>query len=238
MIDQWYHGIVTNPEGRKIAYTMTPGSIVELFRTFDLVTVLPEMNSIHCGVKHVADGMIHQAEALGYPTDICGYMKSDLGPMTETYGGVGPFGKIPKPDLLVLNSAGCFTSIKWFEALSRRFQCPLQMVDIPFMSGDELPDYSKAYIKGQLEELIGVCEKISRTKFDIDKLRSILELSREAIGLSKKLLDFAMGSDRPSAVRRLFRGCFVHGAAHDSSRHAGMRGILSSSGREGGRGAG
>jgi benzoyl-CoA reductase subunit B len=197
LVSRWYEGLVSeqNTE-RKVVYTSTSGSIAELFRTFDFRVVLPQMNAIQCGVKRVATEMIHHGEALGYSPDICGYMKNDLGLLAGPPEGVGPFGKIPRPDLLVVDSAGCFTTIKWFEALGRHFDCPVHVLDVPFLRDGALSTSERAYVHGQLTELIKVCENVSGKKYDADKLRSIIDLSYQTIELWNKLLDF--GKLRPS----------------------------------------
>jgi benzoyl-CoA reductase subunit B len=202
LVDRWYRDLVSGAGGGKVVYALTSGSIAELFRAFGFRIVLPQMNAIHCGIRNVAIGMIDQGEALGCCPDICGYMKNDIGLMVGPAAGEGPFGRIPPPDLLVITNGGCFTSVKWFEALARYFDCPVHIVDIPFVREEELGRCDKAYVRGQIEELIGVCERVSGAKLDIDRLRGILDLSKEALELWIRLMSY--GKRRPSPFDGFF----------------------------------
>ncbi len=200
LIDRWYRELGSEEDDRKVVYLFSSGSISELFRAFDFRIVLPEMNAIRWSMRNVAVDMINRGETLGYPADICGYMKCDLGYSGETLD------KIPPPDLLVVPSGGCNTYIKWFEALERRFECPLKIVDVPFIRGEGLTEFDRTYIRGQLEELIPVCEEITGVKFDIDRLKETLGLATEAIELWKKLLE--MGKKRPSPFDGFFEAAY------------------------------
>ncbi|HDS30966.1 MAG TPA: hypothetical protein ENN67_07990, partial [Firmicutes bacterium] len=71
-----------------------------------------------------------------------------------------------------------------------------KIVDVPFVREDELTEFDILYTRAQIEELVPVCEELTGKKFDIDRLKEILNLSKEAIGLWNKLL--SMGKKRPS----------------------------------------
>ncbi len=189
---------------RKVVYMFTSGGIAELFRAFDFRIVYPEINAVHCSRRNAAVEMIRHGEDLGYSADICSYVKSDLGLMAGPLKGQAPFGKIPPPDLLVAVNSGCSTYIKWAEALSREFGCPLRILDVPFIREAGRTDFDHTYVRGQIEDLIPVCEEISGNKFDEDKLKNILELTGETVDLWKKLLEY--GKMRPSPLDSYFDG--------------------------------
>jgi benzoyl-CoA reductase subunit B len=197
MIDRWYEDLASDKRSdSKVVYTTTSGSIAEIFRAFDCRVVLPQMNAIQCGVKHKAVELIHDGEALGCSPDICGYMKSDIGLLAGPSAGIGPFGRIPPPDLLVVDCAGCFTAVKWFEALGRQFGCPVFVLDVPFIHDGGLSNSDRVFIRGQLGELIQLCEKVTGQKYRSDKLSSVVDLSRQTIELWSRLLEY--GKRRPS----------------------------------------
>ena len=175
---------------RKVVYLYTSGSIAELFRSFGFRVVFPEINCIHISRNNAAVEMIHHGEALGYGSHICSYVKSDLGLMAGPPQGQTPFGKIPKPDLIVINHTGCSTYIKWAEALQREFGCETRIVDVPFIREEGRTEFDHQYVRTQIEELIPTCEALSGRKFDQDKLREILGLTKETIDLWMRLLDF------------------------------------------------
>jgi benzoyl-CoA reductase/2-hydroxyglutaryl-CoA dehydratase subunit BcrC/BadD/HgdB len=47
----------------------------------------------------VSQGFIMTAEDMGYSSDVCGYVKNDIGLWKA--GTQGPFGGLPEPDLLL-----------------------------------------------------------------------------------------------------------------------------------------
>lgn len=203
LIDLWYEDLVSHPgDERKVVYTLSSGSVAELFRAFDFRVVMPEMNAIHCGVKKVAGEMIHEGEALGYSPHICGYMKCDLGLMAGPPRGEGPFGRLPMPDLLVANNGGCFAGMQWFSSLSRAFGKPVRFLDVPFVRESKPAEFDRKYVRGQLEELIEVCEELAGRKLDYDRLKSILALSAKAIALWNRLLSYA--KLKPSPIDGFF----------------------------------
>jgi len=182
---------------RKVVYIFTTGSIAELFRSFDFHIVLPEINAIQCSRRGLVVDLIREGESLGYTGDICSYVKSDLGLMTGSSRGEMPFGKIPPPDLIVITHGGCSTYIKWGEALGREFNCPVKIVDVPFVRESGQTEYDKAYVKGQIEDLIPICEEISGVKFDIDRLTEILKITHETNELWTRLLEYGKVTPAP-----------------------------------------
>ncbi len=205
MIKRYYHELEADEfSDCKVVYLFTSGNISELFRVFDLRIVYPEINALHCSRHHVSVEMIHHGEGLGYATDVCSYVKSDLGLMAGPPRGQAPFGRIPPPDLIVITHGGCSTYIKWAEALSREFGCPVEMVDVPFVREDSPTDYDHQYVRRQLEELIPVCEKLSGIDFEEKKLTAILSYTEKTIDLWRRLLEF--GKLKPSPFDAYFEG--------------------------------
>src|SRR3970282_2911042 len=117
MLAKYYGALETaNEDGVPVAYLFIPGNISELTQVFGFLPVYPEINARQCGIKKVAGENIIRAEDLGYSSDVCGYVKNDVGLMLKDRQS--PFGRLPKPDLLVCNYSGCNTFIKWFEGLA------------------------------------------------------------------------------------------------------------------------
>ena len=203
LTDRWYRELESEEFGeRNVVYTFTSGSIIELFRAFDFRVVLPEINAVHCSTANVAMEMIHDGEELGYAADVCSYVKSDLGLMAGPRKGNAPFGKIPAPDLIVVTHGGCPTHIKWAESLARELGGRMAIVDVPFVRDDQPTDFDHAYVRGQIESLIPVCEEMTGVSFDIDRLRRILGHTYEAIELFRKLLE--SGKLVPSPIDGFF----------------------------------
>jgi len=197
LVDRYYRELDSDEfADRKVVYLFTSGSIAELFRCFGFRIVFPEINCIHISRSNAAVEMIRHGEALGYGSQVCSYVVSDLGLMAGPPDGQTPFGKIPKPDLIVINNCGCSTYIKWAEALSREFNCEEKIIDIPFIREDGRTEYDHDYVRSQIEEVIPICEKLSGVKFDPDKLKEILGRTSETVDMWLELL--AYGKRKPS----------------------------------------
>lgn len=207
LLGAWYERIARAPEsGTKLAYTFVPGNVAELLRAFGFELVLPEINALQAGIKKTSDRLISIAEDRGYSSDVCGYVKTDVGMVVS--GGCGPVGlPLPKPDLLLCSFTGCTTFIKWFEALAELHGVPLVMLDVPYIrEGESIGPADRAYVVRQLEELIPVCETVTGVRFDPDRLREIVKLSAEAEDLWVDILLSA--HRRPSPLDAYFEAVF------------------------------
>lgn len=162
-----------------VAYTFVMGSMAEVLRAFDFHVVFPEINSLQAAVKKQSLEYLNKAEDYGYSTDVCGYVKADVG--TQLQGGRHPNGRIPKPSLVIATNM-CNTYVKWVEIWQRLHGCEVFVFDIPgqrAMSWDAKPgdaafEADKRYVLGQLEELIARSETITGRAFDMDRLRTAL----------------------------------------------------------------
>ncbi|HLB68725.1 MAG TPA: 2-hydroxyacyl-CoA dehydratase family protein [Thermoplasmata archaeon] len=205
LLAEYYHSLSDEGRnGRKVAYLFVPGNVIELVRCFDMLPVYPEINALQCGIKKVAGELILQAENLGYSSDVCGYVKNDIGLMLSDR--MSPFGQLPKPDLLVCNYSGCNTFVKWFEALAHFYGAELFVLDIPYLRERSPSTEDITYVVSQLEELANVCARVSGVPFDRDRLRHVLELSAKAERLWVEVLHTAQG--RPSPFDAYFEAVF------------------------------
>ena len=215
---QWFASLtdVAN-DGGQAAYVFVMGSLNEVLKTFDLPVVFPEINSLQTAVRRVAHEYLAEAEDYGYSPDICGYVKADVA--VQLRGGEHPMGKVPKPSLAVLTNA-CNTYIKWAEFWERTHKIPVFTIDVPgsreadgaTWQGDPDFENDRRYVEAQLKELIELCEKVTGKKFDIDKLREVLE---HANGISrgwKRVLE--LNKSRPSLFNALTDGTIYLGVAN------------------------
>jgi benzoyl-CoA reductase subunit B len=164
----------------------------------------PEINALQCGIKRVSQDFIMTAEDMGYSSDVCGYVKNDIGLWKS--GNQGPFGSLPKPDLLLCTYCGCTTFIKWFEALAEYYDVPLVMLDVPYQREGRIEPGDVAYIVGQLREIAGTCERLTGTKLDEARLSEVVALSAEAEDLWTSILHSARR--RPSPFDAYFEAVF------------------------------
>ncbi len=203
--------------GAQSAYVFVMGSINEILKTFDLPVVFPEINSLQTAVRRTAHEYLDQAEDYGYSPDICGYVKADVA--VQLRGGEHPMGKIPKPSLAVLTNA-CNTYIKWAEIWERMYNIPIFTIDIPgtreadrqVWQGDADYENDRRYVEVQLRELITLCEKVTKKKFDIDKFREILRLAIDMSAGWKRVLE--LNESRPAVFNALTDGTIFLGVAN------------------------
>jgi benzoyl-CoA reductase subunit B len=207
----------TADRGGQSAYVFVMGSINEILKTFDLPVVFPEINSLQTAVRRVAHEFLDEAEDYGYSPDICGYVKADVA--VQLRGGAHPMGKIPKPSIAVLTNA-CNTYIKWAEIWERMYGTPMFTVDVPgtreaggqTWPGDGDFENDRRYVEAQLKELIGLCEKVTGKKFDIDKLREVLGHANDMSVGWQRVLD--LNKSRPSLFNALTDGTIYLGVAN------------------------
>jgi len=165
--------------GGPVAYTFVMGSMAEVLRAFDFHLVFPEINALQAAVKKQSLEYLNKAEDYGYSTDVCGYVKADVG--SQLQGGRHPNGHIPKPSLVIATNM-CNTYVKWVEIWQRMHGCPVFVIDLPGQRGmgwraepgEPAFEADRRYVQGQLEELIALCEKISGKPFDLDRLRQVM----------------------------------------------------------------
>ena len=205
LLNGWYRRLASAPaDGRKVAYLFVPGNVAELLRVFDIEVCYPEINALQCGIKRVSQEFIMAAEDLGYSSDVCGYVKNDIGLWKS--GNKGPFGGLPKPDLLLCTYCGCTTFIKWFEQMAEYYDVPLVMLDVPYLRDGRIDPGDVAYIVGQLREIAGTCSRLTGRPFDEARLAEIVERSRRAEDLWASILHSARR--RPSPFDAYFEAVF------------------------------
>lgn len=218
MITAHYKALEEAPQtGKKLVYTFVPGNLNELIRCFDnLLPVHPEINALQNAMRKRTGKMVTDAEKLGHSEDVCTYVKADIGMLRS--GNIGPAGtRIPNPDLLLLSYTGCFTFMKWFELLREEYKAPVAMLHTPYQGDGMISDSMRAYVVKQLqEEVIPKLEKVSGEKFDIDKLRELLQRSREAEDDLVAVLEAA--KHRPSPIDSYFGAVYYVGPIFSAFR--------------------
>lgn len=166
-------------DGKKICYTFVPGNLIELLHCFDVVPVFPEVLGLQMGLRRTADQYIELGENEGYSDDICSYVKASVG--MHLRENMGPYGvKLPEPDFLFLIFSTCFTFMKWWEILRKLYDCPIITIHLPYRHHDKTTPEETRYGIDQFEKVvIPQFEGITGVRFDLDKLKEKLALSRQ-----------------------------------------------------------
>ncbi|MDH5506792.1 MAG: 2-hydroxyacyl-CoA dehydratase family protein, partial [Anaerolineae bacterium] len=203
--------------GGHAAYVFVMGSMAEILQVFDLPMVFPEINSLQTAIRRVAHEYLDEAEDYGYSPDICGYVKADVA--LQMRQGEHPMGRIPKPSLAVLTNA-CNTYIKWGEIWERMYKTPTFVLDVPgtreaggqTFPGNETFENDRRYVQAQMKDLITLCEEITGTQFDIDRLRETLDNTNQMNRAWKRVLE--LNQNHPSGFNALTDGTIYLGVSN------------------------
>ncbi len=214
----WFNELTEQAELKKgVPYVFVMGSMNEILKSFDFPVVFPEVNSLQTAIRKDSANLLNQAEDYGYSPDICGYVKADLA--MQLNDGKHPMGRIPKPNMAVFTNA-CNTYIKWAEIWERLSGIPIFTSDIPgtradgtaSAPGSEEFKAEQKYVKGQIKELIELCEKISGQKFDIDKFKEVLGYTNRMMTAWNKVME--LNASMPAVFNALTDGTVFLGVVN------------------------
>lgn len=192
MADYFYElDAAANDESKKVAWCTSVGP-AELLLSFGFLVYYPENHGAMLGATRMATSLIPITNVIGYSPDICSYLTSDVGsfikketPLSKAYEGIQG---VPQPDVLVYNTNQCRDVFDWFSWYSRELQVPIMGIST-FRNIGNITDEILVGIVQQLKDLIPQLEKISGNKFDIDRFREIMALSKKCTNLWKEVLD-------------------------------------------------
>ncbi len=175
----------------KVAWCTSVGP-AELLLSLGFVVHYPENHGAVLGSTRTAMEYIPVANSVGYSPDICSYLTSDVGafikketPLSKGYEGIEG---VPKPDVLVYNTNQCRDVQDWFGWYSRELGVPALGISTYRNIGEITEEHLNSIVY-QIKGLIPPLEKISGNKFDIDKFREVLSLSKDCTLLWKKVLE-------------------------------------------------
>jgi benzoyl-CoA reductase/2-hydroxyglutaryl-CoA dehydratase subunit BcrC/BadD/HgdB len=182
----------------KVAWCTSVGP-AELLRGMGFQVYFPENHGAMLGSSRLATECIPATNALGYSPDICSYLTSDIGsylkkktPLQKAYGLEG----VPRPDVLVFNTNQCRDVKDWFAWYARELKVPLIGVhsyrNIGTITGDEIQDIAE-----QIRRLIPVLEEVCGEKFDLDRFKEAVRLSRDCSRLWRAVLETASAVPSP-----------------------------------------
>ena len=183
---------------KKIAWCTSVGP-AELLRGMGFLVYYPENHGAMLGATRTATDLIPYANAIGYSPDICSYLTADIGsyiqkktPLTGAY----KIESVPKPDVLVFNTNQCRDVQDWFAWYSRELNVPMMGIHTHRDIGD-IKEFQISDIAKQTENLIPGLEEVSGEKFDMDRFKEAVELSRQTSVLWRACLEAASAIPSP-----------------------------------------
>ncbi|UCF68252.1 MAG: benzoyl-CoA reductase subunit B, partial [Acidobacteriota bacterium] len=133
-------------------------------------------------------------------------------------GNIGPTGtRLPKPDLLLLSYTGCYTFMKWFELLREEYDCPTVFLQVPYQGDGQMTAEHREFMVRQLHDsVIPALEKVTGRKYDEERLRENLALSRQAEDDLVAVLHAA--KNKPSPIDSYFGAVYYVGPIFSAFR--------------------
>jgi len=183
---------------KKIAWCTSVGP-AELLRSFDFEVYFPENHGALLGATRSAMDFIPEAIKCGYSGHVCSYTTADIGayqkkqsPLQLHYGMKG----IPKPDIIAYNTNQCREVEDWFTFYANEYKCPIVGIQPPRYLDEVSQDEVDLVVK-QFKKMLPVCEQVSGQKFDLDKFKEVLKLSKDATLLWQKVLKTSVSNTPP-----------------------------------------
>ncbi|MFP5470551.1 MAG: 2-hydroxyacyl-CoA dehydratase subunit D [Bacteroidia bacterium] len=174
---------------KKIAWCTSVGP-AELLRSFGFEVYFPENHGALLGATRTAMDYISEAIKCGYSGHVCSYTTADIGsylkkqtPLQSHYGLKGH----PKPDIIAYNTNQCREVQDWFHFFADEFNCPIVGI-MPPRHVDEVTQNEVDLVVKQFKNMIPICEQVSGQKFDENKFKETVRLSKEATLLWQKVL--------------------------------------------------
>lgn len=200
-----------NQSGRPVAWSAAyiPA---ELLFAFDLPVVYPENYSCLCAAKGESVNFCQAAESQGFSKDLCSYFRTTMGSLLTGKSMLRH--DLPKPDLLFTTTGNCDAHLKWFEQLSKDFNRPLFVMDVPYnqacaLSPEDVEQASVDYYVAQLEDLIEFLERHTGWPFDMQELERRVELSDQASALWLETLEYRKNVPAPMSAADAFTAVYL-----------------------------
>jgi len=130
---------------------------------------------------------LEAAEKRGYARDLCAYMRNYWGSiLTDRYAFGGPF---PKPDFFYTAHI-CCSHAKWYQVASELDGgTPTYAVDVSIGPHDQVTPHGIRYLVGQLQDSIEWMERITRRRYDDERLVRAVETETESMALWARICD-------------------------------------------------
>jgi len=208
---QYFTELVEGPkQGKKTAWCTSVGP-AELLRAMGFSVHFPENHGAMLGSTRMAVDLIPAANARGFSPDICSYLTADIGSHIK---GETPFQKMklpgpPKADVLVFNTNQCRDVKDWFQFYAREWNVPCIGIHTPRSIG-ELSEPMIDDVARQTEALVEPLEQVAGQRFDIDRFREVVGLSKQCSDLWEATLKTATAVPSPLSF---FDACIQMGPA-------------------------
>ena len=189
----WFAKLRADVFEKKTPYAIVQADMpIELFHAMDVAVVSNQWWAAMISAKRLAPYYLDQLNAMGYHDGLCRYCSLSLAStLACTIAGdpaQAPWGGLPKPALLSARlTCDCIQRV--FETWAAKFGAPFVPLDAPGAS--ELPprwwelsrhrwselfeSHRLDFMVAQFHSLIATLERLTGIKFDLERLRALME---------------------------------------------------------------
>lgn len=167
----------------------------EIFYAMDIVPLDASFHLTYVGFIggcEVFKDYLEAAAGYGLPIETCSIHRILIGMVIKE--------AISPPDFIVGTSHACDGEIKAFETLTDLCQCPDYFLDHPYRADAE----GVEYYKREMEGLIQFLEEKTSQKFDFNKLKEVVELSKQATDLYRQINEMRKAVPAPMGSGEFF----------------------------------
>lgn len=148
----------------------------ELFNAMGVKVISPENYSTILCAKQMAKPFCEAAESKGLSRDLCAYGRCING-MIEL--DQGPYGPLPVPDMLVLDTAICGLHGKMWEGPAFHYRVPFFRLDGAFRFNETVEKAQVDFRVSQLKRMVEFTQEQLHVKFDYDLFKENMRRSIE-----------------------------------------------------------
>lgn len=193
--------------GQKVAWNFFGSYTEPILAAFDIVSAYPENYGAVCAAKRVQQPFLEAAESEGYPFEACGYTRVSLGfsLLCQRLGAMppsAPYGGMPGPDIVLVNSTLCDSRQKFAQAVRRYWRdVAIFCLDVVWPpQGARLESakgYYIEYLTAELRRLIAFLEQQTGRKLDKDRLWHYIRLHNEVLRTYDKIFKLLQAVPSP-----------------------------------------
>jgi benzoyl-CoA reductase/2-hydroxyglutaryl-CoA dehydratase subunit BcrC/BadD/HgdB len=186
-------------KSKKVAWSTSLGP-AELLRSMGFLVYFPENHGATLAAMRLGPDLIDATTAeTQWTPNVCSYATADIGAYLKKTTPLTKFGltKVPDPAVLVYNLAQCRDVQDWYEWYNVQTGAPALGLRMPRGVNSSQKDLLLDLGNKEVKELITQLEKIGGTKFDIDRYREVVKLSRQCSDAWNHCLDLNAASPAP-----------------------------------------